>query len=70
MQRRAIILSQQCGDRAMSIRYILSDRLLFGNFKQSFILAALLAIYCLNFLFGKKCTYIISYLKQKETIIL
>jgi hypothetical protein len=35
MQRRAIILSQQCDDTAMSIRYILSDRLLFGHFKQS-----------------------------------
>jgi hypothetical protein len=35
MQRRAIILSQQFGDTTMSIRYILSDRLLFGNFKQN-----------------------------------
>jgi hypothetical protein len=41
-----------------------------GESSIIFILAELLAIYCLNFLFGKKCTYIISYLKQKETIIL
>jgi hypothetical protein len=35
MQRHAIILSQQYNDTAISIRYILSDRLLFGHFKQS-----------------------------------
>jgi hypothetical protein len=38
--------------------------------RRFFILAEWLAIYCLNFLFGKKCTYIISYLRQKQTIIL
>ena len=35
MQRRAIISSQQCGDTAMSIRYILSDKLLSLNFKEN-----------------------------------
>ena len=38
--------------------------------RRVFILAELLAIYCLIFLFGKKCTYMISYVRKKQTIIL